>query len=702
MIPKLIAKLEDDDSDVRAATVAAVLALSAREPYQNGIKSSISMMINQMDNTNWSIREKTVQVLVKLAESEVFRETLNIEGIIPKLVDKLEDDDSDVRTAAAAALRAFSTSAYGWFVSCQNQLINPYHIAQLDKAIRILAMLSEQALFQETIKMDGAVEKFVAKLEDDDEDVRAEAIKALLALGTQSYFKETLNAANAVSNLFGRLTDSYINSHEIYSKDIKSLLSISSFVQQLSDESWSTRQQAIQVLTELATNADFQASMNAEKTDVCATAAQALSVFGAQDVFQRSLKSEKVIFKLAEKLSDPFGSSRSRNAARSTMLDLSAKAVYQSDIKATIPTITKRLEDENWVTRQQAIQILEKLSERPVFQETMKTEMSVAKLVGKLGDKDERVRAAAVKALSTLGTKGPFQDRMKSERVVSKLVAKFVDESEGVRSAVYNALLDLRQQGIDTTDTVQKQIDTSICKLLTQMTMKDLPFMLRTIAILSETADEDLDLRGEDLKVPTPANKFTDRNVVSALAQLAKHDVFYGCMKSAIPGLTEAVSSSDRNVRNTAIDAVSALSKQDEFRPDLIPAIQKLIQQLSVWREDDSEEYPLNLVETMSALVLFRIPSQLKSIVPILMDQLPHDAKAVRIDGVTQDNDKNEVAFYKATCKLISDLCAIKVVGKDLVPKLTCVLANMDVSLTEDLLHLVTVLIEFGTVIFSI
>lgn len=36
----------------------------------------------------------------------------------------------------------------------------------------------------------------------------------------------------------------------------------------------------------------------------------------------------------------------------------------------------------------------------------MKTEMSVAKLVGKLDDKDEHVRAAAVKALSTLGTKG--------------------------------------------------------------------------------------------------------------------------------------------------------------------------------------------------------------------------------------------------------------------------------------------------------
>lgn len=86
------------------------------------------------------------------------------------------------------------------------------------------------ALFQETIKMDGAVEKVIAKLEDEDEDVRVEAIKALLALGTQSlffgicnlfslslsslssgYFKETLNAANGVSNLFGRLSDGYVN-----------------------------------------------------------------------------------------------------------------------------------------------------------------------------------------------------------------------------------------------------------------------------------------------------------------------------------------------------------------------------------------------------------------------------------------------------------------------------------------------------------
>lgn len=93
-------------------------------------------------------------------------------------------------------------------------------------------------------------------------------------------------------------------------------------------------------------------------------------------------------------------------------------------------------------------------------------------------------------------------------------------------------------------------------------------------------------------------------------------------MKFAIPGLTEAVCSSDQVVRNTAIEAISSLSKQgaseislisisdicywiDEFRPDLIPAIQKVIQQLTVSKEEDQDEYPLNLIEAMSSLVPF-------------------------------------------------------------------------------------------------
>jgi HEAT repeat protein len=50
--------------------------------------------------------------------------------------------------------------------------------------------------------MDGAVEKFIAKLKDDDEDVRAEAIKALLALGTQSSFSVYTISFPYLSHLF--------------------------------------------------------------------------------------------------------------------------------------------------------------------------------------------------------------------------------------------------------------------------------------------------------------------------------------------------------------------------------------------------------------------------------------------------------------------------------------------------------------------
>lgn len=41
-------------------------------------------------------------------------------------------------------------------------------------------------VFQETIKTNGVISKFIAKLEDDDDDVRTAAIKALVALAKQS------------------------------------------------------------------------------------------------------------------------------------------------------------------------------------------------------------------------------------------------------------------------------------------------------------------------------------------------------------------------------------------------------------------------------------------------------------------------------------------------------------------------------------
>ncbi|KAF8185986.1 armadillo-type protein [Pholiota molesta] len=169
----------------------------------------------------------------------------------------------------------------------------------------------------------------------------------------QNYFKEAMNSENVVPNLFERLSDSsgsvrfaaaqaisMLSMHDTYRKAIQSSISISNFIKHLEDDSWSTRQRAIRNLEQFAINVDFQAAMNTEKTvsllakmlvddcdeDVRAAAATALSVFGAQELFQKTVKSEEVIEKLTTRLSDPYASVR--DAAQTTLLALSEKGRY--------------------------------------------------------------------------------------------------------------------------------------------------------------------------------------------------------------------------------------------------------------------------------------------------------------------------------------------------------------------------------------
>ncbi|KAF8195022.1 armadillo-type protein [Pholiota molesta] len=146
-------------------------------------------MIKQLGHQRWSVREKTIQLLVKLFDLDLFHETMNTDGIIPEIVAKLEDDDSDVRAAAVEALRVISTSDYDLYYS-DIKSSTPSIMKQLGndgwstrrEVIRLLAMLAENVVFQETIKTNGVVTKFIVKLEDDDDDVRTAAIEALVAL----------------------------------------------------------------------------------------------------------------------------------------------------------------------------------------------------------------------------------------------------------------------------------------------------------------------------------------------------------------------------------------------------------------------------------------------------------------------------------------------------------------------------------------
>jgi hypothetical protein len=84
-IQRIVATLADDDSDVRAAVVAALQAFSTQgslfnpfsnicliflaDLYQDNIKLSIPSMIKQLDNDSWEIRLQNIQVLLKLSEN---------------------------------------------------------------------------------------------------------------------------------------------------------------------------------------------------------------------------------------------------------------------------------------------------------------------------------------------------------------------------------------------------------------------------------------------------------------------------------------------------------------------------------------------------------------------------------------------------------------------------------------------------------
>jgi HEAT repeat protein len=84
-----VARLEDDDSDVRAAAVETLQAFSKHgqsllkpikirciiffaELYQNNIKSSIPTIMKQLDHDYWRISQKAVEMLAQLFTFSAF------------------------------------------------------------------------------------------------------------------------------------------------------------------------------------------------------------------------------------------------------------------------------------------------------------------------------------------------------------------------------------------------------------------------------------------------------------------------------------------------------------------------------------------------------------------------------------------------------------------------------------------------------
>ncbi|KAF9480345.1 ARM repeat-containing protein [Pholiota conissans] len=360
-ISKLTTRRGDSDTDVRTAASVAFLAVLEYESYQDDIKASISDIMTETDDQSyWRTRDQAVQMLTKLVELDVYREAMNEHQIVSKFASKFEDGDSDVRNSVLTGLCAcFKHELYTNNVV----LALPTIIKLLDhsdwgprhSAVKTLSALSEHAAYRETLKSSGIVAKIVSRLKDDDYDVRSAAVNALATLGTQDCFKESLKPHDIVAKIFERFSDDYghvrleatkgifkLSADDFYKKDIKSLIAVPEIIKQLRDTNDAIRKGAIQIFTEFATNGDFWEAIDAQE-------------------------------------------------------------FYQNEFKSAVPIIMSMLEDQAWDIRQQIIQTLVKLSERPMLQEAMKVEGFINKLAAKLDDYDPDVRAEAAQAMPIPG-----------------------------------------------------------------------------------------------------------------------------------------------------------------------------------------------------------------------------------------------------------------------------------------------------------
>lgn len=174
-IAKVVGKLESEDSSVRAAAFTALQEFgkhgSSFEPvydlyltpyvalYHDDIISTISTIVERLDNDFWAIRKETLEILVELfslgttavpsAQStgsaphpadnpsplsnllEALSSKLRSKKIIHKVVAKLVDRYSEVRKKANLALQGFSAhskpleSVYALYVTFFTELYQP-------------------------------------------------------------------------------------------------------------------------------------------------------------------------------------------------------------------------------------------------------------------------------------------------------------------------------------------------------------------------------------------------------------------------------------------------------------------------------------------------------------------------------------------------------------------------------------------------
>ena len=250
----------------------------------------------------------------------------------------------------------------------------------------------------------------VARLEDENWNVRQTAAQALGSLGVKT--------DAVVLSLVAKLEDEDIDvcqmaAQALGSLGVKTDAVVSALVEKLKDVDLEFCQAAALALGSLGVKTDkvvsaLVAKLDDEDFEVRHSAAQALGSLG--------VKTDKVVSALVAKLEDE------DNDVRQSAANALGSLGVRTD--AAVTALVTLLQDDNWQVRHSGAQALGSLG--------VKTDEVVSALVAKLEDEDNDVRQSAANALGSLG--------VRSDAAVTALVVRLEDRNRQVRQSAANAL----------------------------------------------------------------------------------------------------------------------------------------------------------------------------------------------------------------------------------------------------------------------
>ncbi|KAJ7118285.1 armadillo-type protein [Mycena epipterygia] len=451
---------------------------------------------------------------------------------------------------------------------------------------------------------------------DRNESDRAETRKRVICLVVESLKDSELNVRRAALQCLSGL-----GAQAEFQKEIQAAIVI--VVELLKDSDSFVRQAALLCVSGLGAQAEFQQEIRAaipivveslkdSDSNVCRAVLECLSGLGAQEEFQQEIRA--TIPMVIESLKD--SSSLVCWAAFNCVSRLGTQSEFQQEIQAAIPIIVESVTDSNAQVCRVALECLSGLGAQAEFQKEIRAAIVI--VVELLKDSDSSVRQAALECLSGLGAQGEFEQEIRA--AIPIVVESLKDSDSDVRRAACECLSGLGAQG-----EFQQEIRAAIPIVVESLKDSDSDVRraaceclsgLRAHSEFQQEIRAAIHIIVESLKDSPP---WTRQGALGCLSGLRAQAEFQQEIQAAIVIVVELLKDSNSFVRQAALLCVSGLGAQAEFQQEIQAAIPIVVESL---KESDSNvcRAALECVSGLGAQVKFQ--QEIRATIPIVIESL--------------------------------------------------------------------------------